>query len=211
MSCKASKPRFWIKKGCGVNAEQFLKWDEPLVEVEGDIDEERLRQINLYNMDSDWMNLVQYKVGELKETSSNRDVSQGSSSGGVTAASAIAALQEAGNKGSRDMIAASYRAYTKVVALVIELIRQFYDEQREFRILAPNAEFQYVKYSNDHIKNQVTGAAADGSRLFRRPVFDIRVKPQKRSTYSKLSQNELAKELFAMGAFNPKAASRFCP
>lgn len=211
MSYKASKPRFWIKKGCGVNAEQFLKWDEPLVEVEGDIDEERVRQINLYNMDSEWMDLLQHKVSELKETSSNRDVSQGSSGGGVTAASAIAALQEAGNKGSRDMISASYRAYTKLVNLTIELIRQFYDEQREFRILAPNAEFDYVKYSNASIKDRVTGQSADGGKLFRKPIFDIRVKPQKRSTYSKLAQNELAKELFAMGAFNSQMAQQIMP
>ena len=44
------------------------------------------------------LNVLEMKIDELKETSSNRDVSQGSSSGGVTAAAAIAALQEAGNK-----------------------------------------------------------------------------------------------------------------
>lgn len=211
MSHKAAKPRFWIKKGCGINREQFLDWNEPLVEVEGDIDEERVRQINLNSMDGSWMNLLEYKVSELKETSSNRDVSQGGSSGGITAASAIAALQEAGNKGSRDMIGGSYRCYTRIVWLVIERIRQFYDLAREFRVLASNQEYEFVSYSNAHIKNQYTGVMSDGTESFRRPVFDIVVKPQRRSTYSKLSQNELAKELYAMGVFNPAMAQQVLP
>ena len=43
----------------------------------------------------------------------------------MTAASAIAALQEAGSKLSRDMIKDSYNAHAQVVLLVIELVRQF--------------------------------------------------------------------------------------
>ncbi len=34
------------------------------------------------------------------------------------------------------------------------------------------------------------------------------VKPQKRSPYSKLSQNELAKEMYNMGFFNPQLAEQ---
>ena len=74
------------------------------------------------------------KVDELKETSGNRDFSQGGTASGITAASAIAALQEAGSKLSRDMIKESYRAYKQVCEMCIELIRQFYSEERKFRI-----------------------------------------------------------------------------
>ena len=42
----------------------------------------------------------------------------------------------------------------------------------------------------------------------RRPVFDIIVKPQKRSPYSKMAQNELAKELYQLGFFNPQLAEQ---
>ena len=42
--------------------------------------------------------------------------------------------------------------------------------------------------------------------LFRKPVYDIVIKPQKRSPYSKLAQNELAKELYNLGFFNPQYA-----
>ena len=59
----------------------------------------------------------------------------GGTSGGVTAATAIAALQEAGGKLSRNMIADGYDAFGDVVTLVIELVRQFYGLRRQFRLL----------------------------------------------------------------------------
>ena len=45
-----------------------------------------------------------------------------------------------------------------------------------------------------------------GEPLFRKPVFDLEIKVQKKNPFSILSQNELAKELLAMGAFNPERA-----
>ena len=72
------------------------------------------------------------KIDELKETSGNSDFSQGSTQSGVTAASAIAALQEAGSKLSRDMIRSYYEGFEEETYLVIELIRQFYTEPRSF-------------------------------------------------------------------------------
>ena len=42
----------------------------------------------------------------------------------------------------------------------------------------------------------------------RRPVFDVVIKPQKRSPYSKMAQNELAKELYQLGFFNPQLAEQ---
>lgn len=207
MSMKASRPRFWVRKGSGVNAQEFLDWSNPLVEVEGSIDEERLRQISLYNMDSQWVNVLQLKINELKETSNSRDVNQGSVSGGVTAASAIAALQEAGSKSSRDIIRASYRAFVQVVELMIELIREFYTETRPFRVAVPGAQrYAFADYSNAGLRPHETG---DG--LCRMAAFDVSVHAQKQSPYATASQNELAKELYQLGVFDPARASQALP
>ena len=203
MSMKASTPRFWVKKGCGVNAQEFLDWSKPLVEVEGSIDEERLRQISLYNLDGQWVNMLQLKIDELKETSNSRDVTQGSVSGGVTAASAIAALQEASGKGSRDSTLAAYRAYSKIVNLCIELIRQFYDLPRSFRIVGELGMEQFVSYSNQGLQPQAQGMAFGADMGMRLPVFDIKVSAQKKNVYTRVSQNELALQFFQMGFFNP--------
>ena len=212
-SMMAAKPRYFRKKNAGINDEQFADWSVPLVDFEGDVN--NLKPIEVAPVPAYVMNALQMKIDELKETSSNRDVSQGSSSGGVTAAAAIAALQEAGNKTSRDMINSLYRGYTRGCYLTIELIRQFYDEQRTFRITGERGENEYVQFSNASLQPQPIPPAYPGqemepgySEASRKPIFDVVVKPQKRSPYSKMAQNELAKELYGMGFFNPQMADQ---
>ena len=212
-SMMAAKPRFLAKKGSGINEEELLDWSKPLVYYEGDPG--NIRPFEVQQVGGNVINVLQMKIDELKETSSNRDVSQGSSSGGVTAAAAIAALQEAGNKTSRDMIAASYRSFTQECYLAIELIRQFYDEKRSFRITGDTGAYQYIQFDNSGIQGKPIEPAYPGQELemgyvpqMRKPVFDIVVKPQKRSPYSKMAQNETAKELYQMGFFNPQLAEQ---
>lgn len=199
---KITKPRWWAKKTAGVNKRAYLNWDEPIVEVEGDIDEEKLRQITVQNLDSNIYNIRQMKVDELKETSSNRDFSQGSTAAGVTSGAAIATLQEAGNKTSRDILKNMYRGYVEVVCLVIELIRQFYDERREFRILGADGAMRFVEFSNANIKEKADGEYS------RKPIFDIDVRAEKSNPYAKMSQNETAANLYNMGMFNPQNAQQ---
>lgn len=195
----AAKPRYFAKISAGVNEQEFLDWSRPIVHVEGDINEERLRPIGVSQLPPACTNILQMKINELKETSSNSDFNRGSAVGGVTAASAIAALQEAGNKMSRDMLKATYRAYTTINYLCIELIRQFYTETRCFRITTADGGYSFSDYSNKNLKT-----VKNGENLYRKPVFDIAVKTQKKSPYTRLAQNELAKELFRLGFFNPE-------
>lgn len=206
-SIMATTPRFWVSRSAGVNKDQFLDWNEPLVDVEGSISEEKVRSIELPSLDSNYISVWQLKIDELKETSANRDVNSGSTGSGVTAAAAISALQEAGNKVSRDSIAAAYRAYIKIAALVIELIRQFYDVTRSFRITGqePSA-YEFMDFSNAEIADQPTGVDAQGNELVRRPVFDIKISAEKKSPFSQMTQNEYAKEFYSMGFFNPEKA-----
>ena len=212
---KATKPRFFAKKNIGINIDEFKDDTQDIVFVEGDIDEERLKQIDVQQVSGSVLNILQMKIDELKETSFNRDVSQGSTSGGVTSGAALAVLQEAGNKQSRDLISASYRSYTRECYLAIELMRQFYDETRSFRIMGETGKYEFVDFNNKMMQGEAIPPAYAGQELeegyielFRKPVYDIVVKPQKRSPYSKLAQNELAKEMYNMGFFNPQLAEQ---
>lgn len=198
----ASKVRFWAKKSLGVNQDDFMDLDRRIVEVEGDIEEEKLQQIRIDPFDQGLLTLKKLKIDELKETTGNRDVSQGSLSGGITAATAIKALQEAGNKNARDVIAASNRAYVGVVQLVIELIRQFYSEARTFRITGENGH-QYMQYDNSGILSQAV-LEEDGTAFMRKPVFDIAVRARVANPLSREAANELAMLLYDKGAFAPE-------
>lgn len=200
-----ANPRYFAWTQCGINEKEFLDPGQKIVHVEGaSIDESRLKPIEVQALPGVVVDVMQMKINELKETASNRDYNSGGTTSGVTAAAAIAALQEAGNKTSRDMIAASYRAYTKIVSLVIDLMRQFYDESRSFRVTAPNG-YDFIDFSNQGMVDQPMQSL--GSELaVRRPIFDISIKAQKQSPFSQLSQNETAKEMYAMGFFAPDKA-----
>jgi len=203
----ATRVRYFCKKNVGINTEEFGDLTRRIVEVEGDIDEERLRPITAPTLDHVWLSLKTLKVDELKETTANRDVLQGLTSGGVTAAAAIAALQEAGSKVMRDMVGASYRAFVRVVRLVIECVRQFYSEARSFRILGADGTYRFVSWSNEGIRERVGEILPDGTALCRRPIFDIDVRAEKKNATSRLSHNETMLELYRLGVFDPANAA----
>ena len=236
-----TKRRYFADKSLNINKKQFLDVNEPIIDTEGPVTSDMLREWEPRDLSGIYPNILQMRVDEMKDTSGNRDVNSGGTGGGVTAASAIAALQEAGNKGSRDLISASYRSFVEISSLVIEVMRQFYTEARSFRItnkpmmqaqqavpgapggqpiggmpgqgMAQNgaptprgAEYQFVEFDGRSIAEKQVGVGASGEPLFRKPIFDLEIKAQKKSPWSVMSQNELAKELFSMGAFNPERA-----
>ena len=197
-------PRYFRRHDGGVNAEQFLDLSQPLVDVAGNIDENALRRIEHDTLDSNYIAVLDRTIQELRETSGNTETSTGNISSGVTAASAIAALQEASGKGSKDSTQTSYRAYTQIVDLCIELIRQFYNMPRQFRIVGEYGMQKFISYTNAGIVQQHQGNDFGQDMGFRLPVFDIKVSAQKKNVYTKVSQNELALQFFQMGFFNPQ-------
>ena len=200
----AGKKRWFVKQSSAINLEQFADWDKDFVEVAGNLDESNLREFSVNPLPNFIVDHLQMKIDELKETSGNRDFSQGGTTSGVTAASAIAALQEAGSKLSRDMIKTSYRAFQQINYIVLELIRQFYDEIRSFRIIGEGGADEFIQFDNRSIREQKIVDSITGEIDFRRPVFDIKITSQKQSPFNKIAQNELAKELYSMGVFNPQ-------
>ena len=142
------------------------------------------------------------QIAEMKETAGNRDVMSGGTAGGVTAATAIAALQEAGGKLSRNMIDDGYEAFSQVVTLCIELIRQFYDVPRQFRLLGRDGG-AFVAYGNGGLRPRalLTGG-------YRVPEFDLEVMAQDETPYQTMEYNQLALQLFQMGFFRSDMAEQ---
>ena len=201
-------PRYFKRQDGGVNEEEFLDLSKPLVSVDGNLGEDSLRIIESQSLAGNYINYLQSRVNELRETSGNTETATGSTSQGVTAASAIAALQEASGKGSRDSTKTSYRAYSEVINLVIELIRQFYNAPRQFRIVGESGAQEFVSFDNKGLVPQQQGMIAGVDMGMRLPVFDIQVKAQKASTYTKMSQNELALQFYNLGFFNPQQSDQ---
>ena len=199
-------PRHFIRTDGGVNEKEYADWTSEFVHVDGNLGQDSIIPVQGKPLSDIYVKVIDNKIDELKETTGNRDISNGGTTSGVTAASAIAAMQEAGSKLSRDMNKASYRAFRKLCLMMIELIRQFYDLPRCFRIMGENGAARFVKYSNQNLLPQTQGNDFGSDMGFRLPMFDIEITAQKQSPYSKMSQNELALQFYNAGFFNPQMA-----
>ena len=202
----AAKQRYVLSDTAGVNEEELADFGRDIVHVAGRLSDDSFRPLQVSGLQGNLITYRDDRVSELKEISGNRDVSQGGTTSGLTAASAIAALQEAGSKLSRDMLKSAYRAFAKECYLVIELMRQFYDEQRVYRITGESGGTEYVPFSNAALQAQPGGMVGGVQLGDHEPVFDITVTAAKKSTFSRLSQNETAKECYQLGFFAPANA-----
>lgn len=201
-------PRHFIRNDGSVNEEEYADMTKKFVHVDGNLGQDSILPIQGKPLNNIYVQVINDKVNELKEVTGNRDVSTGGTTGGVTAASGLAAMQEAASKLSRDNNKASYRAFRKVCLMIIELIRQFYDMPRAFRIMGSNGTQRFVEYSNAGILPQMQGIEMGVDMGHRIPLFDIEITAQKQSPYSKMSQNELALQFYSAGFFNPQMADQ---
>lgn len=203
-----AKPRYFARVDGGVNMEEFADSNCEIVHVDGNLGTDTLMPMQGNVLNDIYVTILNNKIDELKETTGNRDISTGGTTSGVTAASAIAAMQEAGSKLSRDNNKASYRAFRKICLMIIELIRQFYNQERSFRIMGENGTARFVQYSNAGIMPQNQGVEFGMNMGYRLPLFDIEITAQKQSPYSKMAQNELALQFFGAGFFNPQISDQ---
>ena len=203
-----AKPRHFIRSDGSVNEAEYADITKDFIHVDGSLGQDSILPVQGKPLNNVYIEVLHDKIDELKETTGNRDISTGGTTSGVTAASAIAAMQEAGSKLSRDNNKASYRAFRKVVLMVIELIRQFYDLPRCFRIMGENGTARFVEYSNTNLQPQMQGIEMGVDMGYRLPLFDVEITAQKASPYSKMSQNELALQFFGAGFFNPQMSDQ---
>lgn len=198
-----SRPRYFVNEGMGINLDDFTDLSKDVVKYNGNIED--IKPIEASVLPPIYVTMLNNKIDELKETVGNRDFSQGGTTSGVTAASAIASLMEAGSKLSRDNIKASYRSFTRICLKIIELIRQFYDVTRCFRITGEDGTQQYQEFNNTMMQDKRTV----GNEVFERlPIYDIKVSAQKSNPFSVVSQNELALQFYQLGFFNPQMADQ---
>ena len=198
-----ARPRHFIRADGAVNEEEYGDMSRDFVHVDGNLGEDSIKPISGKSLSDIYVTVIANKIDELKEVTGTRDVTTGGTVHGVTAASAIAAMQEAGSKLSRDSNMASYRAFRKVCLMAVELIRQFYDLPRAFRILGPQGGVEFITFSNAALKPQDQGVELGVELGMRTPLFDIEISAEKQSPYSRLSQNEMAMQFYSAGLFDP--------
>ena len=200
---EGASPRYFVRDDGTINIKEFNDKTKKFVKVEGNIGEENIRPIDYKSLNGIYMSFLQQKIDELKYVTSNQDVNNGSAPSGVTSASGIAALQETSGKNARSSNKTFHRAFREVCYQILELIRQFYDVPRTFRINPDGMQEQFVSYDNSGLKGQpqMTMGMDMGLRI---PEFDIEVTSEKANPYKKMEINDLALNFYNLGFFNPQ-------
>lgn len=181
-----AKPRYLAKRNGGISEEEFCDFSKSIVHYEGDTDS--ICAISHNALSDSILSHRETKKEELKEILANRDFQQGGTTGGVTAASAIETLRQAGEKRSRAIITDTYDTYKSIIYMVIELMRQFFVTPRMYRVCDSTGKKSFAEFSKDMMYS------CD------RPLeFDIDVTIQRENPYSRESINKTIMDLWKMG------------
>lgn len=144
-------------------------------------------------------NYIQLIRAGIKEESGANDFSRGTTNSGVTAASAIAALQEMSAKRSRMAARQMHASYKDAVRMEIEV-------EREYNLLP-----REVMISKD---GKQVKATFESSKLFRKtrlgntvPIeFMVSIKVQKENRWTQMAHNELIMQMVKLGVIKPDEA-----
>lgn len=201
-----AKPHFLTTLDADAAENQIADWTRTFIQVPS-ISEHNTIPMNTTPLQGNYLAFIESKINELKQVTSNQDVNNGMAPSGITAASAVAALQETAGKDSRFINKSFYNSYSLIMKQVLELIRQFYDVPRFFRIIPDQSTGMaedFVEYDNTNLKGIPQMSAGGVLEGYRVPEFDVEITAEKANPYRKIEQNELALSFFKMGFFAPQ-------
>jgi carboxypeptidase C (cathepsin A) len=117
-------------------------------------------------------------------------MTRGETAGGVTAASAISALQEAGGKITRLRTSVLNHGFARIVEQVMWLMHQFYDDNRRIMISGRSSE---IDASPKHLFGESKGA-------YPAPPYSVQVQVSRRNPLRVQAQNDLFLQAYSMSA-----------
>lgn len=189
------KNRMLVRKGAEIDLEQLADWSQNLVEGE-QIGEESVRWFDtkpLTGMVNQQM--LQFQ-NDMKMDSGQNQFSRGEVSGGVTAATAISALQEAGGKITRMRTAILSAGMKRIVEQILWLVAQFYTRDRERLIIGEDQERRTIHLSASHLM----GKASKRGGTLPPPPYVVQIQIQRRNPLRVAAQNDLMIQAYTMAA-----------
>ena len=191
----ASKGRLLVDRNAGLDKEALMDWESDV--IEGDrIDASALQWMQTQPFTGAATQQMLQMQTDIKQDSGQNQFTRGETAGGVTAASAISALQEAGGKITRLRTNVFNQGYKAIVEQVMWLISQFYDKKRLMMVTGR----EYTQKQRE--------VSADPARLFGErkkghlppPPYIVQVQVQRRNPLRQQAQNELFMQAYSMAA-----------
>lgn len=192
----SSKGRLLVDRNAGLDRDALVDWESDV--IEGDrIDASAIQWMQSQPFTGAVTQQMLQLQTDIKQDSGQNQFTRGETAGGVTAASAISALQEAGGKITRLRTNVLNQGYKGIVEQVMWLISQYYDKNRVLYVTGGK--------EGDYQQREIK---ADPKRLFGErkgehmppPPYSVQIQVQRRNPLRQQAQNELFMQAYSMSA-----------
>lgn len=186
---RARTPRLFIQEGL-VDIEDVRDFSREAIEVQGNLDA-AVKWMDTQPLPSYLLNFVQMMQQSIKNEAGSNDQSRGQTAGGVTAASAITALQDMSTKRSRMEARELQRGFKECVRMMIEIMREKDIVPREV-VITVNGEPQVLPFDSRSLYR----GNGEGRRV---PIEAlISIKTSRQTRFSRMAHNELVLQFVNM-------------
>lgn len=222
----SAKIRMLVKTNANINEDELADWSQNLIHGDS-ISEEAVRWMQSKPLNGLWVQQMQQFQSDMKQDSGQNSFNRGESAGGITAASAISALQEAGNKQTRMHTQCLNQMFRDMVWQILWLISQFYEDGRvrmitgidntrrqvdasAFHLMGEDALPPETRGELDGFTGEMQSAILNNARqkaAKRRakgtippPPYTVQIQVQRRNPLRIQAQNELYIQAYTMAA-----------
>jgi len=190
----ASKGRLLVDRNAGIDKDALTDWETDVIEGNR-VDASALQWLQNQPFTGMVTQQMLQLQTDIKQDSGQNQFTRGEVAGGVTAASAISALQEAGGKITRLRTNVLNQGFKAIVEQVMWLISQFYDTRRVMFITGrQEGERREVNASPEHLFGKRPKGALPP------PPYTVQVQVQRRNPLRQQAQNELFMQAYSMSA-----------
>lgn len=186
---RARTPRLFIQEGL-VDIEDVRDFSREAIEVQGNL-EAAVKWMDTQPLPAYLMNFAQLMQQSIKNEAGSNDQSRGQTAGGVTAASAITALQDMSTKRSRMEARELQRGFKECVRMMIEIMREKDIVPREV-VITVNGQPKILPFDSRSLYR----GNGEGRRV---PIEAlITIKTSRQTRFSRMAHNELVLQFVNM-------------
>lgn len=187
----SAKTRLLVGKGSKIDLDELADWNNDIIEADR-VSEEFIRFMNSPPLSNLALSQMLQMQTDLKQDSGQNQFTRGETAGGVTAATAISALQEAGGKMTRMRTEVLKRGFKRITEQILWLVSEFYEEDRIMRITGKEVPKE-IDASPSRLMGRKKGAIPP-------PPYTVRVQIERRNPNAISEQNQLFIDAYKMAA-----------
>ena len=187
---QSSIQRHFIRRGSGINAEDVADMRKTIIEWEGSDIREVLQTVQAQPLNGQVYEMLTYLADSMKQDCGQNQFTRGEAGLGVTAASAIEALQNAGNKITRWHTEIFKDAFREMVEQIIWVLSEYLEPGRTLRIVGG---WDSTGQMRDRLVTLIA-PGAEGAGLMR-PAYAVRVQVQKNNPMQIQADNEFLQQV----------------